>query len=170
MGAAGAAIAGIAAAAGGGLVSGYAAYESGKAEADIAAQNERAARWQAADAYRRGAAQVGLIRTKASAAAGSARAAMAANNVASTSGSPADLLASSAVNAEMDVATVRANAAREAWGYEVEATIQRGRAKQARFRSYLGMAGGLLGAGASAAESYGRYTATQSPTGQGTGG
>lgn len=54
---------------------------------------------------------------------------MAANNIDSSSGSALDLIGETAQFGEEDALSIRANAAREAWGYKVGANDSRNQAK-----------------------------------------
>lgn len=88
-------------------------------------QNAKMAEAQAQDALDRGelTAQRRGLETRQQ--IGSTRAAQAAQGVDVSSGSAADVQASEAGIGAMDEVTIRNNAAREAWGYKVEAINQR---------------------------------------------
>jgi hypothetical protein len=108
-------------------------YESQKAEAryNAAVENDKA---KIADAQAEQALQLGNIeeerqRARVRAAIGSQRVALAANNIDASSGSALDLIGETAQFGEEDALAIRANAAREAWGYKVGANDSRNQAK-----------------------------------------
>ncbi len=108
-------------------------YESQKAEAryNAAVENDKA---KIADAQAEQALELGNIeeerqRARVRAAIGSQRVALAANNIDASSGSALDLIGETAQFGEEDALAIRANAAREAWGYKVGATDARNQAK-----------------------------------------
>lgn len=110
-----------------GTASAYA--QQGKWQQETAEFNARMAGLQAADAIKRGEERVGSVRRAAAEAVGGARASFAAQGVDVSQGSAAAVQEDSYAAAEQDVQTVRANAWREAWGFNVEAEnlLQQGR-------------------------------------------
>ena len=131
-------------------VSAYAQYRAGKAQkkgADSAArEQERAARagrevaeanaglsdynaqvaeLQAEDAVDRGFEAESRFRSQVRGAIGAQRAAFAGGNIDVSFGSAVDVQADAAFLGEMDALQIRTNAAREAWGYKVQATNYR---------------------------------------------
>jgi hypothetical protein len=124
-------------------------------------QNATLADQQAQDAIARGAVTEHQQRTAVRSTIGSQRAALAAGGVDIGSGSAADVQANTAQLGEMDALTIRNNAARQAWGYSVEAAQDRSKAAYARqggktaAQGYNNAAvGSLLTTGASL---YGQY-------------
>ncbi len=110
----GAMAAGTAVSAVGQIKAGNRQKEAGDANAAILEARARDARALGTDEEQRYRANVrGLI--------GSQRAGFAAQGVDVGSGSAADVQADAAYLGELDALTIRNNAAREAWGYEVEA-------------------------------------------------
>lgn len=108
-------------------------YESQKAEAryNEAVEKDKA---RIGDAQAEQALELGNIeedrqRARVRAAIGSQRVALAANNIDSSSGSALDLIGETAQFGEEDALAIRANAAREAWGYKVGANDSRNQAK-----------------------------------------
>lgn len=114
-------------------------------DANVAAGNARSrAALQASTAE----SKVALLRDRNEQAQGRAKAQLAAGNISSTSGSGADILASSEVATQQDIDTVRSNAALQAWGFRSEAEQLDLRADRARKAGVLGALGtGIGGAG-----------------------
>lgn len=105
----------------------------GRAQSERAAQalhNERLARLAAADALARGRLEAGQVRTEASRLISRQRVALAAAGVDPGVGTALDVMADTRLMSELDALTVTNNAAREAWGYEMEA---QGIRRQAEF-------------------------------------
>lgn len=106
---------------GGLLVSSYSSYEAGQVNEDIAEYNQTIAGYQSRDAIDRGKEREKRFRDDASRLQGSQRAALAAQGIEIDDDSALDLLADTASSIEIDAITIRNNAAREAWGYAVQA-------------------------------------------------
>lgn len=116
--------------------------------AQVAANNAQVARWQQADALRRGEIEAQKQMQQQAQLEGAQRASLAANGLDPTSGTTTDILASTRFLGAQDVATIQSNAAREAWGYQVEAKnydyesqLQRWRASQQNPMLQAGLAG-----------------------------
>lgn len=107
----------------------------------IADQNAGLAEAQAADAVARGTVAEGRFRQGTRGLIGSERATAAANGIDVGTGSAADIQANTAQLGELDALTIRNNAAREAYGYRVDAANYRAQGANAR-------AGGANAAGA----------------------
>jgi hypothetical protein len=137
-----------------GLVGAYSQYQTGKAEAKIAAENAKYKMRQAQDATDRGVAEQDRIRLQLRRILGAQRARFGAAGVDLMTGSPLDVAADSAREAELDMLTARNNAAREAFGFQQEARTERMRGRQARRAGRLGAFGTLLTSGSQA---YGIY-------------
>jgi hypothetical protein len=112
----------------GSVKAGNASKRAGQAEADVANSqadlslaNADLADQQAADAEARGAVAENEYRTQVRGLIGSQRAGFAANGVDVGFGSSVDVQADAARLGELDALTIRSNAAREAWGYKVQA-------------------------------------------------
>ncbi len=106
----------------------FSAYSSAEAQnasdeyqADVARNNETTAQWQAEDAERRGNEAKAATRRKYAALEGTQRATLSARGLDISDGSANALLQDTSFFGEYDQNTVRANAAREAWGYKVQA-------------------------------------------------
>lgn len=123
--------------------------------AQVQDMNARLADRQARDALERGKLEEQRKRQEVARIKGIQTAAMAANGVDVTFGSPLDTLVDTAVAGELDALTIRTNAAREAHDYEVDATGKRASAKLSRMSAnsaskggYLDAFGTILGGGA----------------------
>jgi hypothetical protein len=90
-------------------------------QAQVAENNRKTAEWQAADAQDRGNTAAMATRRKYAAMQGTQRASLAARGLDISEGSADAILADTEFFGEIDQNTVRANAAREAWGYKVQA-------------------------------------------------
>ena len=125
--------------------------------------NARIAGMQADDAINRGAYEEARFREQIDQFIGTQRATQAASGTDVNYGSNVDVQADTAYLGELDALAIRMNAAREAWGYRVEAIDQTARGmiarksgmqaaeagrQQAR-QAYLGAASTLIGAGTS---------------------
>lgn len=153
--------------AGGNVISAIGARNSAQAQkyaydydAQIADTNAQLAGEQAGiaqDVGRQNAANIGL---RTGALFGTQRAGLAAGNVDLGSGSPNDVLASTKFMGGVDVATAITNAARQAWGYNVQATNFTNQANMDRFASSqinpnMAMAATLIGGAGQTLGSYG---------------
>jgi hypothetical protein len=139
-------------------VKGYSEYQAGQTEANVADANANLAEARAADALQRGAAEAGAARTKGAEVASEQKVALAADGV--DPSSAGNLFATTASAAELDALTAKNNAAKRAWGFQVDAETDRVRATMARRRSYLGPLGSALSAGGQFAGMKGLGSAT----------
>ena len=140
---------------------GNAAAASAKYNAQVAEMNATLADRRARDAIERGQVEEQQKRAQVAQLQGRQQAAMAANGVDLSFGSPLDTLVDTAVLGELDALTIRQNAAREAYDYQVQgvnsradASLSRMNASSAKKGGYLAAAGTVLGGGAKA---YGQY-------------
>jgi len=92
-----------------------------QAEAQVQQNNATLAGWQADDAIARGETAANTALLKGAQVKGSARATLAANGVALEGGSAQAVLNDTDYITAVDVAQLRDNAAREAWGYRQQA-------------------------------------------------
>jgi hypothetical protein len=129
----------------GGALKAYSEYTAGQTDAKVADANVKLAKASAADALATGATQAGQIRQKGSQVASEQKVALAASGV--DPSSAGNLFASTASTAELDALTARNNAAKKAWGFELEANAEEVKATMARRKSYLGPLGSVLGTG-----------------------
>ncbi len=126
--------------------------------AQIQDMNANLADRQARDAIERGHLEEQRKRQEVARIKGAQTAAMAANGVDLTFGSPLDTLVDTAVAGEIDALTIRSNSYREAYDHNVDAvnkragaTLSRMSASAASTGGYLNAAGTILGGGAKAA-------------------
>lgn len=122
------AIAGIAMGAYGQYKAGKASQAAGVAQADVSESqakvadfNAHVADLQASDAVERGAEAANRYRSQVRGVIGAQRTGFAAGNIDVAFGSAVDVQADAARLGELDALTIRTNAAREAWGYQVQA-------------------------------------------------
>lgn len=90
-------------------------------QAQVAANNAAIAKQQASLAIQNGQTQEQTQQLKTSAVHGAQRAAMAANGIDLGEGSATDMLATTEFLGKRDQLTIRDNAMRQAWGYQVQA-------------------------------------------------
>jgi hypothetical protein len=126
-------------------ISMYSQIQAGQAQAEAGRVNANLARQNAADELNRGAAEAGAIQMRGSQVVGAQRAAMAGNGIDTSVGSAAGLEGSTRTMAELDSMTRLNNAARRAWGYQLEANEQNAMAGLAEQRSILGAVGTGIG-------------------------
>lgn len=120
------------AAAKGDLEVGAAERRAKDSEAQLADYNAAVADLQAQDAVARGREQENRFRKGVNGMIGAQRAGIAAGNIDVGYGSAVDVQADAAFLGELDALQIRTNAARESWGYQVEAVDSRTRADIAR--------------------------------------
>lgn len=136
----------------GAIQQGNAAEASGRYNAQVATMNAKIADQNARDALERGKIEEQQKRQEIAMLTGRQRAAMAANGVDITYGSPLDTIVDTAMLGEIDALTIRSNAAREAYGYKVnaansraDATLSLANGKSAKTAGYLSAGGTILG-------------------------
>lgn len=136
--------------------------ESAESAATLSDYNAAVAELQAKDAVARGVEDENRFRSQVRGIIGRQRAGFAAGSIQVNQGSAVDVQEDAAFLGELDALTIRTNAAREAWGYEVQAEDSRRRAtiqrkegvnlelagNQARSASRWAAAGSLVGTGA----------------------
>lgn len=106
---------------------GAAAREASESQAELADYNAQVAELQATDAVDRGAESESRFRTQVRKTIGEQRAGFAGGNIDVSYGSAVDVQADAAFLGEMDALQIRTNAAREAWGFKVQAEDYRRR-------------------------------------------
>ncbi len=119
------AIAGLVTSVYGQIKSGQAASRAGAAAAERDQFNASVADLQAKDALAGGADEESQFRTQVRGLIGTQRVGFASQNVDVRSGSAADVQADAAYLGELDAQRIRANAARQAWGFQVQAADYR---------------------------------------------
>ncbi|WP_334151657.1 virion core protein, T7 gp14 family [Hyphomicrobium sp.] len=129
--------------------------------AQVQKMNATIADNRAKDAIERGKLEEQRKRQEVARLQGAQTAAMAANGVDLSFGSPLDVLVDTAALGEIDALTIRTNAYREAYEHKVDAANKRAGAQlssmsadAAKTGGYLSAAGTILGGGANA---YGQY-------------
>lgn len=95
--------------------------QSEEIQAQTQANNATIANWDASDAITRGQQQAQQSQQNTASLASTQRATMAANGLDLTQGTPANILASTKYQGQLDTNTIQANAARQAWGYANQA-------------------------------------------------
>lgn len=153
--------------------------EASESQADLLDYNAEVADLQRKDALDRGAEEESRFRTQVRGAIGTERTEFAANNVDVNFGSAADVQADTAFLGELDALTIRVNAAREAWGFQVQGEdirrraeitrregVQQARAgEEAGNAAYLAGAGNLLiGSASLYSQRYGNRSSTRTAT------
>jgi len=129
----------------GAVLKAYGDQQSAQAESDIADTNARIMRQRADDAANRGGQAAGRQRMKGSQDVATATTQLAKGDVELTSPMATNIFETTDAFAEMDAQQAKANAAREAWGYTVEAKEQEMKSDLARRKSILGPAGDIIG-------------------------
>ena len=114
--------------------------------AQIGDMNARIAEQRADDAIDRGRTEEQRKRQEVAKLKGAQVAAMAANGVDVSFGSPLDTIVDTAVLGELDALTVRSNAHREAYDYRVDAANKRAGASLSRMQGESARTGGYLNA------------------------
>lgn len=127
-----------------GVAGAYGEYKTGRFNSKVETYNAKVATLQAADAVRRGEEAVGRNQIKTRVLKGAQRAALAAQGVVVDDGSAADIIADDDTQAARDEQTIRVNAAQEAWGFQVQATDYRARARMERYSANNRAAGTLF--------------------------
>ena len=121
----------------GGLILGgigaYQQYEGGKAQAKVYEQQANVDRMAAVDAQAQGDRETERMLWRTRQALGSQRAAIAANGLDASFGTPNELLGETAYFGAMELADTRLNAARQAWGHQVSATNAGNKADYSRW-------------------------------------
>jgi hypothetical protein len=115
--------------------------------AKLAEQNARLQEAQAQDAIVRGQEEERRKRVQIAQTISDQRAGYAASGVVVDRDSALNVAADTAYLGEQDALTIRANAAREAWGNQVQASSYRSQSKllrRSKSNPYLGAAGSLL--------------------------
>lgn len=120
-------------------------------QADLSDYNAKVATLQGEDAIARGTLEEQRFRTQVRGIIGQQRAAFAGNNVDVSFGSAVDVQADAAFLGELDALTIRTNAMREAWGYNVQAEDL---TRQAAITRKTGVAAAASGNARASAENY----------------
>jgi hypothetical protein len=121
--------------------------KAGEAAKEVNDFNAKVADAQAADALVRGQQDEARFRAGVRVLIGSQRAGFAGQNVDVTQGSPVHVQADAAFLGELDAQTIKNNAAREAWGYKIEAQNYRMGGDNAQSAARFGAAASAIGGG-----------------------
>lgn len=135
-------------------LSAYTAIQQGNATGKAAQYNAQTLRASARDAVARGEVSAQQASEQGRQIIGANRTRTLAAGIDASSGSALDILAGTAGVIQQDVATIRSNAAREAWGMRTEATNILYQGAAARRASRLGAGGTILTGGVQAATLY----------------
>ena len=138
----------------GSVASGYATSASDKANAAIAGQNTQIAKQNATFAGQEGEQTAGIEGQKTRQTAGSLRANMGASGIDVNSGSNASVQAGQAETGQLDMMNIRARAARQAYGFNTEATGYTNQAAIDRSAGSNAIAEGYIGGATKAAGEY----------------
>lgn len=145
----------------GSIQQGQAAAKAAKYNAQVAEMNATISERRAKDAIQRGATEEQKKRQQVQQVLGQQQAAMAANGVDLTFGSPLDTIVDTAVLGELDALTIRTNAYREEYDYRVQAANQRAggqlelmKGRAAKTAGYLDGFGTILGGAGKAYSGY----------------
>lgn len=138
-------------------------------QAAVQRNNQIIAQRQADDARARGAVEADKRRAQAQQLIGRQRAALAGNGVEVDTGSALDITSDTAAAGELDALTVRANAEREALGYETNASNFGAQAGLSDFQASnsdatLANIGTLLGGAGSVADKWYKYEGSKPKT------
>lgn len=136
--------------AGSGAVQSYNQAKAGRENQRIDEYNAKVSDLQATDAIQRGENDSLKQRAIAKRAIGRQRAALAASGMDINSGTASDIQDETHALGELDALTIRNNAAREAWGYRVQAKGRRMQGSIDRSQADRAATGTLLTTGADA--------------------
>ncbi len=118
-----------------------------KYQAQIGQMNAQISEKRARDAIERGQIEEQKKRQEVARTMGAQKAAMAANGVDLSFGSPLDTIVDTATLGELDALTIRSNAAREEYDYKVQAANQRAGSQLNTMQASAAKTGGWLSAG-----------------------
>lgn len=152
----------------GAIQSGNAKSAADKYNAQVAANNATIARNNAEQAGAAGNAKVEQEQLKERAQIGALKANQGASGVDVNSGSSVDVQSSAAELGELNALSVRSDAARQAYGYQTEASgydaqsnLDTSQASYDKSAGYMGAAGSIIGGASSAADNWGSYKSSQ---------
>lgn len=151
-----------------------AAQAQARYQAQVAQQNQELMRRQEADALQRGQVAEENRRRLTAQQIGQQRAALAGQGTDFT-GSETDILGDTAAAGELDAQTIRSNAAREAYGYQVQglgygntAALETARAANSTYTpNYMGAGASLLSGASTLADKWRRFQTNMPDTSYG---
>ena len=138
-------------------ISAYSSIQQGRFSEKMAKNNAIVSDRMSKDAIARGQRDEMNQRLKTAQIRGQQRAALGASGR-DISGSASDLLADTAMMGELDALTIRSNAEREAYGYDVQASNERAGGKMAKRRGMLQGSATLLAGAAKTTHQWQSYT------------
>lgn len=133
------------------LFNAYASYEQGKYLDKVAKVNAGISEQAAQDAVARGGIEADEQRKTTQQIIGAQRTGFAAGGIDVNSGSAGQIQNDVAAMGELDALTIINNAAREAYGYRVQAMDQRQQGKLAKYSGKMDAIGSILGGAEKAA-------------------
>jgi hypothetical protein len=151
---------------GGTALSSFSNMKAGREQQKMFERNAGFAEWQAADATTRGKINEKRQRQATEGVIGAQRTSLATQNVDVNAGSSLDVQADAAYLGELDALTIRSNAAKEAYGFKVQAEDYRLRGKYAKQEGDMRAVQSIIGGGSSLLlAKYGGGPYTISPAG-----
>lgn len=148
----------------GSIMQGQSQSEMYNYQAQVERNNAQIAKQNAVFATEIGESQATQQGMKTRAIVGAEKAGQAASGIDVNTGSAVDVRASTAQLGELNALTIRSNAARQAYGYQVQSTsdiaqadLDTFAASNAKTAGYFGAVGSLLGAAASAGSAYSQW-------------
>jgi hypothetical protein len=156
--------------AGGTAMSATSQFFQGQYNKKIANYNADVARIQAQDALDRGTDQEQRFRVGVRRMIGAQRVGYASQGVDVNRGSAVDIQADAQRLGELDALEIRSNAAREAWGYKVQATNYQNQGRMAAMSGTMGAISSLAVGGAQSYAMYSAFNAAGAFNTTGTGG
>ncbi|OWV77216.1 hypothetical protein ATY76_04565 [Rhizobium sp. R339] len=148
----------------GSVQQGQAAKAAGKYNQQVAEMNAELSERRAQDALERGAQEEQRKRQEVARIMGAQTAAMAANGLDISFGSPLDTLVDTATLGELDALTIRTNAYREAYDFRVDAVNQRAGGTLERMKGDATAKGSYLEAAGTILTGAGKYYEKRYPT------
>lgn len=153
----------MAAAIAGAGVSAYSSIQQGKSAEAQAEYNAKQAELQAEDAQLRGGIEANKKRQEVRRVLAAQQTKLAANGVDTASGSALNLFGDTSREGEIDAQTAYANAMREAYGYQSQATSYRFSGKTAMSNAYGQAAGSLLSGAGKALDTWSSIPSSNTP-------
>lgn len=151
---------------GGTALSSFSKLKAGREQQKMFEENARFADFQAGDALTRGKVNEKRQRHATEGVIGAQRTSLATQNVDVNAGSSLDVQADAAYLGELDALTIRSNAAKEAYGFKVQAKDLRQRGKYAKQGGEMDALNSIIGGGSSlllAKYGGGPYTISNAP-------
>jgi hypothetical protein len=139
----------VASTVGGGVLKAQAESDQAQADAEDLLTRAKLERMRAVDALQRGGIEEGRSRAAASQESSQMRADVAATSeIDPTTGTAAAVFGAKGAVSELDALTIRSNAAREAWGHNVQADMYERSARARERQGKMAVIGSFLGTAA----------------------